>query len=66
VLFIDRPALIRLTYAHGAPTHVAVVALLVLTSPLGFSPSAARWGGNAVRDGPAASVPSLRGPPFVP
>lgn len=65
VLFIDRPALIRLAYTHGAPPHIAVVALLALTSPLGFSGIAARAGGNAVRDGPTASAPSLRGPPFV-
>ena len=65
VLFIDHPALVRLAHASIAPPHIAVVALLALTSPLGFSGIAARAGGNAVRDGPTASAPSLRGPPFV-
>ena len=66
VVFINRPALVRLIYAHDAPTPVAVVALLALTSPLGFSGISARTGGNAVRDGPSTGAPPLRGPPFVP
>jgi hypothetical protein len=65
VLFIDHPAVVRVAQAYGVPTNVAVVALLAINSPIGFSGIASRTGGNAVRDGPAVPAFHLRGPPVV-
>ena len=64
-LFIDHPAIVRITHAPIAPPQTAVIELLAPHSPLGSPVITQRASGNAVRDGPAARSIFLRGPPLV-